>query len=188
MKRLIDILLEIGDSSARSYDYEQLPGRETTGVYYFKTDSGVSYRVSIDRTSKIDDLEGYEIGFAASTSKMGIHYSYHLSVDRGETYRVMATIAKIITQFFLSNKQKVAFFIWSATDSQKNSGVKKGGVSKEKLYRAFIAHSPLMRYFILGTAGNLGSSSNGSVLINKDYEEEVREWAQKMGYSFNTSV
>lgn len=188
MKKLVDIILEIGDASARPYDYKQLAGREDTGEYLFKTDSGVSYRVSIDRTGKIGDLKGYEIGFAATADEEDLEtrkrYSYNLSVDRGEMYRVMATITDIVTQFFLANRKTLAFFIWSATDSRKNSGAMKGGVSKEKLYRAFITRSPLMRHFNLGKVGNLGGNANGSVLINKDYEEEVREWGQKLGYTY----
>ena len=106
MIRLKDILLEIGDASAKPFAFkktsgdsaEEYKGNDSTNVVYeFTTDKQTKYIVSIDLdVMRTPRTISSEVDFGAQTAGGG--YSLD-DTNMGEQYRVMSTIKDIVFDF-----------------------------------------------------------------------------------------
>ena len=109
IKLFEELITEIGDASAKSFKWKQTEGdtaKKFTGndssdlIYKFTTDKKTEYMVSIDVEPWMRGSDGpgirAEVNFAAGTKGGG----YRLDdTNRGEQYRVMATIKDIMFSF-----------------------------------------------------------------------------------------
>jgi hypothetical protein len=101
-----NILKEVGDASAKSYDYKLIHKFENNEfVYGFVTDSNTKYEVDIvENLSKKFSKEG----------NFGIYIDFTANgliriENKGELYKVMATITNIIKKYIENSKRKIEF-------------------------------------------------------------------------------
>jgi hypothetical protein len=90
---------EVGEGSAKTYDWELLSTSRGDYTYGFVTDSGIEYEVNLVTLNYDDDetgepINGLEIGFGAG--EKGKDKSEIDVINRGEVFRVMATIVEKI--------------------------------------------------------------------------------------------
>jgi len=109
MIKLKDILLEIGDGSAKSFAFKKITGDSaedykgndiTELIYKFTTDKKTIYMVSIDVDTWTGGSDGpgiqAEINFGAQTPGGGHSLD---DTNMGEQYQVMSTIKDIVFEF-----------------------------------------------------------------------------------------
>jgi hypothetical protein len=167
------ILKEIGDASAKPYEWElgySSLARDTN--YEFTTDLGTEYKVNFSTLDYLDKdtnewIDGVYIMFLVayhldqensqdievkdtqtqSPSKRkkervkdvqdttpNKYWSTIIATNKGELYRVMATITKIV-QEFLKNNPTIKVLIY---EPSKKSSEKEFGLQRDILYKAFI--------------------------------------------------
>jgi hypothetical protein len=180
---------EVGEGSAKTYDWELLQTNPGDYTYGFTTDSGIEYEVNLVTLEYDDDetgepINGLEIGFGAG--EMGKEKSDVDVINRGEVFRVMATIVEII-QFAI----KLVPDFKSTNALIYNPARKKGedptGNQRDKLYQAYIKKAiPNITFSKEGTAivGKFDSLKETSYLQNtgvKENDEEMRDALGKMG-------
>jgi hypothetical protein len=174
---------EVGEGSAKTYDWELLQTNPGDYTYGFTTDSGVEYEVNLVVLNYEDDetgefINGLEIGFSAGEKGEG--KSDIEVINKGEVFRVMATIVEII-QFAI----KLVPDFKPTNAIIYNPARKKGegatGNQRDKLYQAYIKKAiPNITFSKEGTAivGKFDSLKEISYLQNtgvKENDEEMRE-------------
>lgn len=147
MIKLKDILLEIGDSSATSYDWEHtiqskkgasrfkgiIPKNEHYwhDQYNFQTESGLIYIVTVNKKLFIGDKRPTaSISFEASEGDWE-KTTHGDTFTRGEMYRVMATIMEI-TKSYIENNPNLQTLSMNPVKNYENDERRK------KLYLAYI--------------------------------------------------
>lgn len=134
--KLIDLLKEVGEASAKTYDWKNTVNNEWIKKYVFKTDSDLGYEL---------DIEMYDRGRLAVV-KFGViegdddYYSvdYKAVPTKGELYRVMATVVEILKNFVNKNNEveKLHFTTEKAGKNDLDS-------SRVKLFHKYIqTHLP----------------------------------------------
>jgi hypothetical protein len=129
---------EVGEANLKPYKWEEVD-RESYYVYIrFVTDSETQYDVDIKSTiffpaGQMESLPALEIEFSAKP-KGAEGSSAKIVVNKGEMYRVMATIVDIIKKYL--KKSKAQAIIYSPS---KKSSEESFGVQRDQLYRAFIS-------------------------------------------------
>ena len=180
---------EVGEGSAKTYDWELLQTNPGDYTYGFTTDSGIEYEVNLVVLNYEDDetgefINGLEIGFSAGEKGEG--KSDIEVINKGEVFRVMATIVEII-QFAI----KLVPDFKPTNAIIYNPARKKGegatGNQRDKLYQAYIKKAiPNITFSKEGTAivGKFDSLKETSYLQNtgvKENDEEMRDALGKMG-------
>lgn len=126
-------IIEVGDRSAKKYKWSVVDSYQTSTdwvIYYeFKTDSGAKYSVELEK-----EVEGLlDITFYAN----GV-----IKVEnRGEMYRVMATISDIIIDFLEKHRGKVNGISFSPGEKEISGGKDDGGAGRYRLYDLFIKNA-----------------------------------------------
>jgi hypothetical protein len=129
---------EVGEANLKPYKWEEVD-QEGYYVYTrFVTDSETQYDVDIKSTvffpaGQMDSLPALEIEFSAKP-KGAEGSSAKIVVNKGEMYRVMATIVDIIKKYI--KKSKARAIIYSPS---KKSSEEYFGTQRDQLYRAFIS-------------------------------------------------
>jgi hypothetical protein len=147
MIKLKDILLEIGDSSATSYDWEHtiqnkkgasrfkgiIPKDEQFwhDQYDFQTESGLIYIVTVNKKLvRGDKSPTASISFEASEGDWE-KTTHGDTFTRGEMYRVMATIMEI-TKSYIENNPNLQTLSMNPVKNYENDERRK------KLYLVYI--------------------------------------------------
>ena len=129
---------EVGEANLKPYKWEEID-QEGYFVYTrFITDSETQYDVDIKSTvffpaGQMDSLPALEIEFSAKP-KGAEGSSAKIVVNKGEMYKVMATIVDIIKKYI--KKSKARAIIYSPS---KKSSEEYFGTQRDQLYRAFIS-------------------------------------------------
>lgn len=121
----------------------EFPPIKSAGVYYFNTSSGLRYEVRFGRRQ--DNILHSTIVFGVINEEFeGEEY---ITTNRGEVYRVMNTIVKIVKDF-MEQHSKVNIYEFHAIDrddeeehSTNDSEVKKNkikGNARLKLYKRYL--------------------------------------------------
>lgn len=118
---LIDILREIGETRTTPYEYNYSPKQK---VAYFDTDEGTSYKVAFGM--------GYdnemEISFGVVDGRDIM--DYEIDTNKGNIFRVMSTIMKIINQAVSQFKPDQIVF-----------GAAKSDPRRMNMYRKYVEKS-----------------------------------------------
>lgn len=128
---------EVGEANVKPYKWKETD-RESYYVYTrFITDSETQYDVDIKTTvffpaGQMESRPALEIEFSAKP-KGAEGSSAKIVVNKGEMYKVMATIVDIIKKYL--KKFKAQAIIYSPS---KKSSEKYFGTQRDQLYRAFI--------------------------------------------------
>lgn len=147
MIKLKDILFEIGDSSANSYDWSHtisskegaqrfkgmIPKNEKFwhDQYEFQTESGLMYVVTVNKKLvKGNERPTASISFEASEGDWE-KTTHGDTFTRGEMYRVMATIMEI-TKDYIKNNSNLQTLSMNPVKNYENDERRK------KLYLAYI--------------------------------------------------
>jgi hypothetical protein len=129
---------EVGEANLKPYKWEEVD-QEGYYVYIrFVTDSETQYDVDIKTTvffpaGQMESLPALEIEFSAKP-KGAEGSSAKIVVNKGEMYKVMATIVDIIKKYI--KKSKARAIIYSPS---KKSSEEYFGTQRDQLYRAFIS-------------------------------------------------
>lgn len=129
---------EVGEANLQPYKWKEVD-RESYYVYIrFVTDSETQYDVDIKSTiffpaGQMESLPALEIEFSAKP-KGAEGSSAKIVVNKGEMYRVMATIVDIIKKYLKKSKAQAIIYSPSKKSSEENFGVQR-----DQLYRAFIS-------------------------------------------------
>jgi len=129
---------EVGEANLQPYKWKEID-RESYYVYTrFTTDSETQYDVDIKSTmffpaGQMESLPALEIEFSAKP-KGSEGSSAKIVVNKGEMYRVMATIVDIIKKYLKKSKAQAIIYSPSKKSSEENFGVQR-----DQLYRAFIS-------------------------------------------------
>jgi len=133
-----ETLNEVGEANLKPYKWEEID-RESYYVYiHFVTDSETQYDVDIKSTTyyppgQMDSVPALEIEFLAKP-KDAQGSSAKVVVNKGELYRVMATLADIIKKYLKKSKAQAIIYSPSKKSSEENFGIQR-----DNLYRAFIS-------------------------------------------------
>jgi len=125
-------LKEVGEATANKYKWEEID-REAYSIYTeFKTESDTKYFIDIT-TDKYKNIPIFTVEFSAKT-KGAEGSSSKVVTNKGEMYKVMATIVDIIKTYLKKSKkiQGVAYY-------PSKKGNEDFGIQRDKLYKAFIS-------------------------------------------------
>lgn len=151
MIKLIDILNEIGDSSAQKYDWRFKSKYDTSDTinldYEFKTDSDTQYFVKLTIAESFVTPSAFEmtvsfgVGKSVVKKAFGDKKPFAQVVNKGEVFRVMATVTDIVKDGIGKMAQdnypvKVILFV-PEKEKETASGFKTTD-QRAKLYMAYI--------------------------------------------------
>ena len=128
LKLFEELINEIGDASAKPYKWRRLDRRYDT-YYIFTTDSGLEYQVMTELGS--GDTLTVEYGVEVITKQGNKSIDYELVTNRGELFRIMATVVDIVQEFIKKNPE-VKYIEF---EGSKN---KAGDQRRNKLYMQYI--------------------------------------------------
>jgi hypothetical protein len=131
-------LNEIGEANLKPYKWEEVDVEGYFVYTRFTTDNETQYDVDIKSTvyyppGQMDSVPALEIEFSAKP-KGAEGSSAKIVVNKGEMYRVMATIVNIIKKYI--KKSRAEAIIYSPS---KKSDEETFGTQRDNLYRAFIS-------------------------------------------------
>lgn len=127
----LELINEIGDLSAKSYKYKLHRYVPKFNEYYikFKTDSGVNYDVIIEKEfDKEFNKHGIDVSFSADDD-------YDNVVNKGEVYKVMATVINIIKDYIDSDKD-IKYITYNPAKKLGNEKIENN--QRNNLYKQFI--------------------------------------------------
>ena len=134
MIRLTDLLKEIGEGTSKPYKWEQLSSDEWETRVSFTTDIGTDYQVNLEYFESsfqfAKGLHGIALEFLAKPEDE-YEFSNTIVTNKGELYRVMATISNILQHYLKDNKV--------ITYSPEKKPGENFGKQRDALYKAFIA-------------------------------------------------
>ena len=151
MIKLIDILNEIGDSSAQKYDW-RFKGKYDTGDvinidYEFKTDSDTQYFVKLTVQESPSTPLAFEMMVAFGVGKsiikkaFGDKKPFAQVVNKGELYRVMATVIDIVKdgiEKMTQDDHPVKIILFKPEQEKETATGFKITDQRAKLYMAYI--------------------------------------------------
>ena len=150
MIKLKNILLEIGEGTAKPYKYkltrtESAPDfGDYFRLYEFVTDLGTFYEVMFEIEedfSKNEPWEFMNIQFGVD-EKDGGRVSYEVETNKGELFRVMATIVDI-TKKILKERKNIKTLTFSGAKKDEDDQ------RRNKLYMAYIKkHIPNVKNIV----------------------------------------
>ena len=129
---------EVGEANLKPYKWEEVDAEGYYVYVHFVTDSETQYDVDIKSTmyfppGQMDSVPALEIEFLAKP-KDAQGSSAKVVVNKGELYRVMATLADIIKKYLKKSKAQAIIYSPSKKSSEENFGTQR-----DNLYRAFIS-------------------------------------------------
>jgi len=129
---------EVGEANLKPYKWEEVDAEGYYVYTRFITDSETQYDVDIKSTvyfppGQMDSRPALEIEFTAKP-KGAEGSSAKIVVNKGEMYRVMATIVDIIKKYIKKSKAQAIIYSPSKKSSEENFGTQR-----DNLYRAFIS-------------------------------------------------
>jgi len=132
------LVFEVGEASLKPYKWEEVDAEGYYVYVHFVTNSETQYDVDIKKTiyfpsGQMDSVPALEIEFLAKP-KDAQGSSAKVVVNKGELYKVMATLSDIIKKYL--KKFKAQAIIYSPS---KKSSEESFGTQRDNLYRAFIS-------------------------------------------------
>ena len=128
LKLYEELISEIGDAGAKPYKWRRLDRRYDT-YYIFTTDSGLEYQVMTELGS--GDTLTVEYGVEVITKQGNKSIDYELVTNKGELFRIMATVVDIVQEFMKKNPE-VKYIEF---EGSKNEA---GDQRRNKLYMQYI--------------------------------------------------
>lgn len=128
LKLFEELINEIGDAGAKPYKWKWMnPKYDTYSI--FTTDSGLEYQVMTELGS--GETLTVEYGVEVITKQGNKSTDYELVTNRGELFRIMATVVDIVQEFMKKNPE-VEYIEF---EGSKN---RSGDQRRNKLYMQYI--------------------------------------------------
>ena len=127
---------EVGEANLKPYKWEEVDINGWVTYTEFTTESETEYKVNLTTTtygSGLDNIKALEVEFSAKP-KGAEGSSTNIVVNKGELYRVMATITAIIKYYVKKFKAEAIMY-----SPSKKSDEEDFGLQRDNLYKAFIA-------------------------------------------------
>lgn len=134
-------LKEIGEATAKPYDWDNYMDEDEYKEYGFETDSGLNYKLDIAVSEGDEERDSAVVSFGISELDTWDYFTdYEKVPSKGELYKVMATVVDILKDFIKKNKQvKYMYF----TTNKLGKEVGKDQSARLNLYRRYIqTHLP----------------------------------------------
>jgi hypothetical protein len=161
MIKLLEILAEIGDSSAQKYDWQFKGKYNTSDIinldYEFKTDSNTQYFVKLTvqesdvAASSFEMMVAFGVGKSIIKKAFGDKKTFAQVVNKGEVFRVMATVIDIVKDGInRMNKDgyPVKVILFKPEKEKETSTGFKSTDQRAKLYMAYIKQNMDMVYSV----------------------------------------
>ncbi len=133
MIKLVNLLKEVGEGTSQTYKWEEVSSDNWFTFVRFTTESETEYEVELEyfesSFSFAKDLPGFNLAFSAKL-KGEYEFSNTVVTNKGEVYKVMATIVNIV-QYYLKDNKIITY------TPEKKSG-EEFGKKRNNLYKAFI--------------------------------------------------
>ncbi len=133
MIKLVNLLKEVGEGTSQTYKWEEVSSDNWFTFVRFTTESETEYEVELEyfksSFSFAKDLPGFNLAFSAKLKGEYVFY-YTVVTNKGEVYKVMATIVNIVQHYLKDNK------IITYTPEKKSG--EEFGKKRDNLYKAFI--------------------------------------------------
>jgi hypothetical protein len=130
------LVFEVGEANLKPYKWEEAEMDGYVTTVDFTTNNETEYSVDLTTTTYTDDdLNNYkalEVEFLARPKGAG-GSSAKIVVNKGELYKVMATITDIIKYYVKKYKAKAIMYSPSKKSSEEDFGLQR-----DNLYKAFI--------------------------------------------------
>jgi hypothetical protein len=130
---LYDVISEIGEGTAKPYNYKLTREEGDDMLYEFVTDLGTHYEVTFEIEedfSKDEPWEFMNIEFGVD-EKDGGGVSHNIETNKGELFRVMATIVDI-TKKILKERENIKTLTFSGSKKYEDDN------RRNNLYMAYI--------------------------------------------------
>ena len=161
MIKLIDILNEIGDSSAQKYDWRFKGKYNNSDVinidYEFKTDSDTQYFVKLTAqessatSSAFEMMVAFGVGKSVIKKAFGDKKPFSQVVNKGELYRVMATVVDIVKdgiEKMVQDGYPIKVILFKPEKEKETATGFKMTDQRAKLYMAYIKQNMDMVYSV----------------------------------------
>jgi hypothetical protein len=169
-------LNEVGEANLKPYKWEEVDVEGYFVYTRFTTDNETQYDVDIKSTvyyppGQMDSVPALEIEFSAKP-KGAEGSSAKIIVNKGEMYRVMATIVNIIKKYI--KKSRAEAIIYSPS---KKSDEETFGTQRDNLYRAFISKAfPETTFKQSGDNITAILPNNAALTLDEaDYKRTIKE-------------
>jgi hypothetical protein len=133
-EEIYKVLNEVGEGTSQIYKWEELSNNEWNTYVTFTTESKTKYQVELEyfksNSPFAKDLPGFSLAFSAKLKGKN-EFSNTVITNKGEVYRVMATIVDIIQHYLKDNK--------IITYSPEKKSGEEFGKQRNNLYKAFIS-------------------------------------------------
>jgi hypothetical protein len=133
MIKLVNLLKEVGEGTSQTYKWKEVSSDNWFTFVRFTTESETEYEVELEyfesSFSFAKDLPGFNLAFSAKL-KGEYEFSNTVVTNKGEVYKVMATIVDIVQHYLKDNK------IITYTPEKKSG--EEFGKKRDSLYKAFI--------------------------------------------------
>lgn len=165
MKKLVAILLEIGDASSKAFKWTwqgspvdlstrmKEDGITATAIAQSDT-SGIKYVISIEYYMVPGGFRG-DIAFSVSGKNSG---EFEQETGANEVYRVLATVMDVIEDSFLANIDYISSYTFSGMWKQSdwnNRGLPQKKSQRNELYMRYIENYPIVKkYFYVKESKN----------------------------------
>jgi len=159
-KILEEVLSEVGEGTAQSYKYKLSDTSDNGSTLSFKSDEGTEYQINIfkdnDPYEESNEFD-YDISFGVRLEADPIEYdvdpwdpdapdmsytSYNTEVNKGEMYRVMATVLTVVKKELEYDKKsgKIinTIFIYPTKRSDDEGEEDTSDLRRSRLYQAYI--------------------------------------------------
>lgn len=126
-------LNEIGDSSSTSFKFKSVDQSDVYAKYEFQTTADIKYKVVLvnDKLDNKNADNNWILSFGNIKSVYGFNaMSMDSVVNKGEVYKVMATVINIVKDFIKKNKNNIDAIIFKGTDDRR-----------DHLYKKYISYS-----------------------------------------------
>ena len=131
-----EIINEVGEANLKPYKWEEVDMNGWVTFTEFTTESETEYKVNLTTTtygSGLNNIKALEVEFSAKP-KGAEGSSTNIVVNKGELYRVMATITAIIKYYVKKFKAEAIMY-----SPSKKSDEEDFGLQRDNLYKAFIS-------------------------------------------------
>jgi len=144
VKLLNEIIQEVGEGNLRPYDTTSRTETKYGSNIKFKTDSGEKYKVTIDKDPDNyfeENRFDYDISFGTESLEFD-RVDYEREVNKGELFRVMATVLGIIKKEIELDKAKnntiETIFISPTKRSTEDGDKDYSDLRRSNLYQSYI--------------------------------------------------
>lgn len=194
MVKLIDLLKEIGEASARPYDWKRTVDEEDYKEYMFQTKAGLYYKVEIQVLEGDEERDSAYVQFGIvepDEDNMGFT-DFDAVPTRGDLFNIMATIVDVLKDLIKNNPNiKYLQFETDKRSHITNKGKKVVSNARFDLYTKYIQkHLPNAEVTTDSKGGyemtsiklkEIGDSSARAYKWEKTYNDEYERI-----YSFDT--